>query len=67
MTKELLSRKEVAEHFGVVPETVRRWEKSKVLLPCCNVMGKPRYSIKDIKNIAANKNSSEPVKITLNA
>lgn len=55
MDNQLFTRKEVAEIFRIKPRTVWKWEKKQIIAPCMYVNGKPRYSLADIKMIAAER------------
>lgn len=53
--EQILSRSEVAAMFGVVPKTVRRWERANVITPAYYQRGRPKYRLSDVQNIVTPK------------
>lgn len=51
MDDKLLTRKEVAEQFGVKPGTVKKWDRSGTLSPHCRLNNRPRYRQSDVNNL----------------
>lgn len=47
-TVKLSTRKEIAEHFRVTPETVYRWQKKGKIKPHETINGRPRYILENI-------------------
>lgn len=55
MSKEV-TRKEVAEHFGVSTQSVKSWEKKGLIKPEYHLNGKPRYSKEAIEAMKKKSN-----------
>lgn len=55
LEKELFTRKEVSEIMTVHTDTVRNWEKSKLLPVACTINGRPRYHKKDLDRLTSPK------------
>jgi len=58
MNTELLTRKQVAEHFSVKPGTVRKWQRQGKLNPFCRLNGRPRYRLEDLHHLLTDKPES---------
>ncbi len=43
-----VSRREVAQHFAVTPDTVKNWEKKGLVKPSCIINGRPRYELNEV-------------------
>lgn len=43
MDEKLLTRKEVAQYFGVKPGTIKKWDQAGTIKPDCRLNGRPRY------------------------
>ena len=48
---EVMTVKDVAAHFGVHPETLRRWERSGIIAPATRRRGRRIYHQADITRI----------------
>lgn len=48
MNPELLTRKQVAEYFKVIYDTVQNWEKKGIIKPSCTINGRPRYILAEV-------------------
>jgi DNA-binding transcriptional MerR regulator len=51
----MLTRNQVAEMFCVKPQTVRLWEKKKLITPCCRINGRARYNREDVARLINQK------------
>lgn len=52
-----ISIKKAAELIGVVPKTLRNWEKSNKLIPIRTIGGHRRYSVKQLEKLINGENS----------
>lgn len=55
MNSELISRKQIAAHFGVVIKTVENWDKKGLIIPSFTINGRPRYNKEDVLNALVKK------------
>lgn len=46
--EKLVSRKEVALHFGVTSDTVHNWQKKGIIVADCIINGRPRYNLAEV-------------------
>ena len=55
----LLTRKQVADIYNVLPDTVSKWQHLKIITPYCRINGRPRYRHEDLANLSTPKISSD--------
>lgn len=65
MTNELFTRKEVAAIFRIKPRTIWHWEKKGLIKPDHFINGRPRYSLREIEKVAAEKETVFTYKKTI--
>ena len=57
--RELFTTNQVAELFGVKPARISKWKQKGIIQASCFVLGRPRYSLQDIKKVVTTKDPSK--------
>ncbi|MEP6551949.1 MAG: hypothetical protein ABJB11_00310 [Ferruginibacter sp.] len=59
MNQELLTRRQIANHFGVTYATVYQWERKGIIKHHSTFNERPRYNLQDVINSVTNKKGGE--------
>lgn len=55
MIQDFLTRKEAATILKIKPDTLRRWERRRIISPCSRLRGRPRYSAEAVTLLFTSK------------